>query len=63
MVQIIPTELSKESVESFQKLYKQKYNEDLSFERAEAEGLRLLRLMVALIENIPLMAMDSQELP
>ncbi len=54
MPDLIPTELTPESIERFRKIYKSNFGEDISPEMAKEEGLRLLRLLVALLENLPL---------
>ncbi len=58
MIEIIPTELSPESIEAFRELYRVHLHQEITYERAKEEGLRLLRLMVALLENLP---QDSEE--
>lgn len=52
MPRIIPTEIRPESLEKFKKLYPEKYDFALTDEQAREQGLKLLRLIVVLIENI-----------
>jgi len=52
MTRIIPTEIRQESLQKFKKLYLKKFQYELTDEQSREEGLKLLRLIVALIENI-----------
>ncbi len=52
MTRLIPNELRQESIEEFKVLFLKKYNFKLSDEQAKEQGLKLLRLMVVLLENI-----------
>jgi len=52
MTRIIPIELRKESLEEFKVIFFEKYNYQLSDEQAKEQGLKLMRLMVVLLENI-----------
>ena len=52
MTRLIPTELRQESLEEFKSIFFKKYNYQLSDEQAKEQGLKLLRLMVVLLENI-----------
>lgn len=52
MTRLIPTELRQESIEKFKSLFAKKYNCQLTDEEAKEQGLKLLRLVVTLIENI-----------
>jgi hypothetical protein len=52
MTRIIPIELRPESLEEFKVIFFEKYNYQLSDEQAKEQGLKLLRLMVVLLENI-----------
>lgn len=63
MLHIIPTELSEEAVEQFQELYLKNFGQKISREDAISEGLRLLRLLVAVIENLPPEEIDRPSTP
>ncbi|QNM84902.1 hypothetical protein H9W90_11965 [Polaribacter pectinis] len=52
MTRLIPIELRKESLEKFKTIFFEKYNYQLSDEQAKEQGLKLMRLMVVLLENI-----------
>ena len=52
MTRLIPIELRKESLEEFKTIFFEKYNYQLSDEQAKEQGLKLMRLMVVLLENI-----------
>ena len=52
MTRLIPIELRKESLEEFKVIFFEKYNYQLSDEQAKEQGLKLMRLMVVLLENI-----------
>jgi hypothetical protein len=52
MPRIIPIELRPESLEEFKVIFFEKYDYQLSDEQAKEQGLKLLRLMVVLLENI-----------
>ncbi len=59
MTRLIPIELRQESIEEFKALFLKKYNYKLSDEQAKEQGLKLLRLMVVLLENIEI-GLDKQ---
>jgi hypothetical protein len=52
MTRLIPTELRPKSIEEFKRLFLEKYDFELSDEQAKEQGLKLLRLIVVLIENM-----------
>ena len=45
--------LSKQAVMEFQKIYKQKFDEDISYEEAEKQGVKLLRLFRIIYRPVP----------
>ena len=60
MLPIVPSKLSDSSIQKFQDLYFQNFGTEISKEKAEEEGLRLLRVMALLIEYLPV-DMDVRE--
>lgn len=45
--------LSKQAVMDYQKIYKQTFGEEISYEEAERQGIRLLRLFKVIYKPIP----------
>jgi hypothetical protein len=45
--------LSKQAVMDYQKIYKQTFGEEISYEEAERQGIRLLRLFRIIYRPIP----------
>jgi hypothetical protein len=62
MTRLIPIELRKESLEEFKTIFFEKYNYHLSDEQAKEQGLKLMRLMVVLLENIEI-GLDKESHP
>ena len=51
MALVIPTNLSKEQIEEFQRLYKKHFNILLSDNEALEKGINFLQFMTIIIEN------------
>lgn len=47
----VPDKLSDEQIKEYQRIYKEKYGEDISFEEAEELGMSLVRFMALIINN------------
>lgn len=63
MARILPTSLSEKEILSYQKLYFQKYGEQISNELAEKEGLQLLHFLISLLEaDIPELDDDGKRM-
>lgn len=45
--------LTKKAVEEFRQIWKEKFNEDISYERAETEGIKLLEFFKLIYKPIP----------
>lgn len=61
MLPIIPTKLSEESIDRFIQICREDLNMEITREKAEEEGLRLLRLVIAVLENLPPEDIDMSE--
>jgi hypothetical protein len=48
----IPTSLTKEQVETFQKLYLERFKEEINFEEAERKGLQLVQFMATVFQLV-----------
>jgi len=48
----IPTSLTKEQVEAFQKLYLERFKEEIKFEEAERIGLKLVQFMATVFQLV-----------
>lgn len=46
-------QLPPKAVAEYQKIFKQEFGEDLTFEQAEAQGMKLLRLFQIIYKPIP----------
>lgn len=51
MILRIPTELNEEQIKEFQKLYLERFGEEISREQAIEEGLSLIRLVALVIDK------------
>lgn len=51
MILRIPTELNEEQIKEFQKLYFERFGEEISREEAIEEGLSLIRLIAIVIDK------------
>lgn len=51
MILRVPTELNEEQIKEFQKLYFEKFGEEISKEEAISEGLSLIRLVAIVIDK------------
>ena len=51
MILRVPTELSDKQIEEYQRIYKERFDEDISKEDAIKEGLSLIRLVAIVISN------------
>lgn len=51
MILRVPTELTEEQTKEYQRIYKENYDEDISFEEAHELGLSLVRLIALVIGN------------
>jgi len=51
MILQIPTELKEENIKEFQKLYFERFGEEISSEEAIEEGLSLIRLIAIVIDK------------
>jgi len=51
MILRVPTELNEEQIKEFQRLYFEKFGEEISKEEAIKEGLSLIRLVAIVIDK------------
>ena len=51
MILRVPESLTEEQVKEYQRIYKEKYGEDISLEEAHELGLSLVRLVAIVISN------------
>jgi hypothetical protein len=51
MILRVPTELTEEQTKEYQRIYKEKYGDDISLEEAHELGLSLVRLIALVIGN------------
>lgn len=47
----IPTKLTANQIREYQRIYEQKYGENITSEKAAIEGLRLIRLVAIIIDK------------